>query len=233
METHGESARQANPKAMLLTAGAAVCLSALVALTAWAWMSGSFSLSPPAPPLGQLGAAPSFKLVDQAGKPFDSGSLKGKVWVAALIYTSCKGSCPLLAMDRRRLQKMLAGRPGFELVSISVDPSNDTPRKLSQYASQVGADLSNWVFLTGRESEIKNLAQKGFKLPPDLVGDGMDGMKGMSMTKAQMEADALHSSRLILVDGRGHIRGYFDGMSEDTAGKLKAAVLELLGKGSA
>lgn len=93
----------------------------------------------------------NFSYTDQNGKTFGRDDLKGKVWVADFIFTSCKTVCPPLIANMERLQRMLKdeGVQNVEFVSFSVDPTVDTPSKLKEFMSRYDMDESKWHFLTG------------------------------------------------------------------------------------
>jgi protein SCO1 len=159
------------------------------------------------------GRIPGFTLLESGGQTVELGQLLGKVWVADFIFTSCAGTCPLMSGQMRRLQDSLPAE--VQLVSITVDPSRDTPEVLARYARQMGADSSRWLFLTGHPAEIRRLCVEGFKLALD------EG--------AGSEAEPItHSSRFVLVDRSGAIRGYYSGTEEADLARLAGDVQNLL-----
>jgi len=95
-------------------------------------------------------------LVDQEGKRFSFDQLKGRTVVMNFVFTHCPVSCPLqtraLTAVQRALPRSLHDRVQF--VSVSMDPARDTPAVLKQYALALGANLTNWSFVTGNEDEI-------------------------------------------------------------------------------
>jgi protein SCO1/2 len=93
------------------------------------------------------------------------------------------------------------------LVSISVDPANDTPEALTEYAARHSAKLDTWQFLTGTRDSIWSLSVEGFKLPVQET-EGIGG------------GPILHSNRFVLADGRKQIRGYYDALDADDRAKL-------------
>jgi protein SCO1/2 len=99
------------------------------------------------------------------------------------------------------LQRDLRREQGLRLVSISVDPEFDTGEVLAKYASQYQADAGRWFFLTGDKTAIHHLAKSGF-----LVG-GVDDV-------------ILHTTRFVLVDGLGRVRGYYSSNDEEELRKL-------------
>jgi len=150
---------------------------------------------------------PRFQLVNQKGQPFGSAQLAGKIWIADFIFTSCPGPCPLISSRMSELQKPLE-KTDIHLVSFTVDPEKDTPEVLRTYAEKLHAQLKRWDFLTGSRPAIYALARDGFKLA---VADGSDET-GMPV----------HSTRIVLVDRRGVIRGYYDALAPDAVTKLLA-----------
>jgi protein SCO1/2 len=194
---------------MALTAGFLV-----LALGAWA-LWGPALRQEPLPVLGQV---PAFNLTGLDGKPFSSQALQGKIYVASFVFTSCKNSCPMLTLQMQRLSKLLPPGDGFALLSISVDPDKDTPKVLAAYAKGLGVNDPRWNFLTGKKAAIKALVEGGFRLsaqPSELVAD------------ERGRPDILHSSKLVLVDGQGRIRGYYDGLLGSSVGSIQGHIKRL------
>ncbi len=118
------------------------------------------------PPAAGQEAAPSpaaryftdVVLVDQDGKPrrFYSDLLAGKIVVINTIFTTCTGMCPAVSKTFARIQDRVGDRLGRDvhLISISVDPVNDTPEKLKAFAQAFGA-RPGWYFLTGEEDNVR------------------------------------------------------------------------------
>jgi protein SCO1/2 len=150
-----------------------------------------------------LGAVPEFSLKDQETRVITRKDLAGKIWIADFIFTSCGGICPDMTGAMRRLQDKLP--PDIQFVSFSVDPAHDTPDVLAAYAAKAGADSKRWFFLTGDREALYKLSMEGFKLPVD------------DTTGTTVEP-VTHSSRFVLVDRDGEIRGYY-GM--DDAGAME------------
>ena len=96
------------------------------------------------PPLPVLGEVPAFRLTSQDGRPYGSEELRGKVWVANFIFTSCTSSCPRLTSKMAIVQRRIRNTDeSVHLVSFSVDPDNDTPARLAAYAEQYHYDHRN------------------------------------------------------------------------------------------
>jgi len=150
-------------------------------------------------PLPILGEIPQFQLLDQQGQKFQRSALDGHVWIADFIYTNCEGPCPRMSSRMHAIQK--ATKAGVKLVSFSVDPARDTPQALSEYGKKFGADSTRWTFLTGDAAMLDILDHDAFKLGN--VGAGLD-----------------HSTRFVLVDKKGCIRGYYSLAESDTVSRV-------------
>lgn len=110
--------------------------------------------------------APEFTLLDQEGRTVTAGRFRGKKVMMNFIFTRCPVAtmCPASTMKMAALQKAAkeAGVTGVEFVSVSLDPDYDTPGVLKDYADARGLDLSNWSFLTGPDTAMRQLfAQMG------------------------------------------------------------------------
>ena len=164
-------------------------------------------------PLPSYGTVPSFELTNQDAQPFGSQQLSGKIWIADFIFTSCPGPCPIISTRMSELQKPLA-KSGVYLVSFTVDPERDTPEVLRVYADKLRKEPLRWDFLTGAHAVIYSLSRDGFKL-----GISNDGDENQN---------PVHSTRFVLVDRRGIIRGYYDALAADGVTKLLADTNHLL-----
>jgi protein SCO1/2 len=85
----------------------------------------------------------------------------GRPLVLNFIYTTCPGICPLMSQVFSRFQSRLgAEREKVHMVSISIDPEQDTPERLRAYAKQFSAG-SQWRHYTGTVG-ASIAAQKAF-----------------------------------------------------------------------
>lgn len=168
----------------------------------------------------RYGSVPAFSLVERSGKKTSLAALRGKVWVADFIYTSCTDTCPLQTADMAKLQEQWAKESDLELVSFSIDPERDTPRVLSQYADRFKADAKRWLFLTGGKEEIAHLVEDGFRLA------------AAPASKAKSTGVIVHSPSFVLVDRQMQIRGYYDTRYPESLQRLKKDVATLLNEKS-
>ena len=150
-------------------------------------------------PLPVLGEAGAFQLTDQSARSVGSRQLGGKVWIADFIFTSCAGPCPTMSALMRRFTEQLSDFDQVRFVSFSVDPERDTPERLAEYGARYHADPERWFFLTGDKDAIYDLAEKRFRLA---AADTDPALRSAHTI--------LHSSKFVLVDKAGKIRGYYD-----------------------
>ena len=163
--------------------------------------------------VSSYGPVPAFQLTNQNGQSFGSAQLTGKIWIADFVYTTCPGPCPMISGRMSELQKPLE-KTDVHLVSFSVDPEKETPEVLRRYSEKLQAEPGRWDFLTGPKPVIYRLSHDGFKLA---VSDGSDA-----------QGIPVHSTRMVLVDRHGQIRGYYDGTEPEAITKLLADTNHLL-----
>jgi protein SCO1 len=157
--------------------------------------SGCFS----PPELPAIAAVPAFALLDQDARVLERDQLRGHVWVANFMFTSCPDVCPVLTERMSGLRTQLAAQRGkVRFVSFSVDPQHDTPAVLKKYAREHRADYADWSFVTGPIERVKDVVVAGFKqtMEPLAAGD----------SRART---VLHGSHFVLIDDKLAIRGYY------------------------
>jgi len=109
-----------------------------------------------------IGPAPPFTLTSQDGKPVALADLRGKVLAVTFIYTGCPDICPLMTQKMVDVQNALGAKFGtkIDFVSITLDPENDTPAVLKDYAQSWGAKPNGWMFLTGSPAAIRDVTRR-------------------------------------------------------------------------
>ena len=188
----------------------------LVTLAVEHWISQA-TVSPRSE-LRKFTIIPAFTLTERGGKTVTNSDLSGKIWVADFIYTTCPGPCPLVTASMAKIQKATSHDPRVQLVSFTVDPQNDTPGVLAAYATKFGADPNRWWFLTGPEKPLYHLIQDGFY---QVVEDN----RGQPLQDGQFTVT--HSTKMVLVDGDGVMRGFFDGVGPDGRAELLKGIKTL------
>lgn len=153
----------------------------------------------------------SYELTERSGKKFDSKSLAGKVHVVNLFYATCPARCPLQTQHIAQLQDLLKKKDltadKVMLLSITVDPANDTPAVLREYANKFKADPDQWLFLTGDFDYLARVAGEIYQVP----------------YKTQT-----HVERVMLVDKWGQIRGDYRWYDPTDFAILKREMINLV-----
>lgn len=143
-----------------------------------------------------------FSFTNQDNKEVSLKDLKGKVWVANFIFTSCDDVCLPMTANMSKLQTKLQedGIENVELVSFSIDPAIDSPEVMKKFGDTFKADYTNWHFLTGYDQLfIEEFAKNSFKTfvkKPD-TGD-----------------QVIHGTDFFLVDEEGTIVQNYAGTTE-------------------
>jgi protein SCO1/2 len=163
------------------------------------------------------GTVADFAFTERSGQTFDSKHLREQFWVADFIFTTCQAECPIMNAEMTRIQQHYAKEQRLKLVSFSVDPETDTPAVLKSYADKFAADPNRWFFLTGDRSKLHQLATESFKLAVQDLGNAHANHHD---AKQPTRGPFLHSQKLVLVDDKFRIRGYYDGTQRDEVERL-------------
>mgnify|MGYP002621396456 CR=1 FL=1 len=157
---------------------------------------------------------PDFIYTNQDGNTVQKSDLIGSVFVADFFFTTCPSICPKMTSQMKRLQTLTQDIEELRFVSFTINPKNDTPEVLLEYANQYGVSLSNWDFLTGEEEATHHLGVKGFLVHARADEDEPGGFA--------------HSPSLVLIDRTGKIRGVYDGTSTEEVDELNQDIRKLL-----
>ena len=144
----------------------------------------------------------SFIFKNQDNKDVSLEELKGKVWVADFIFTSCTTVCMPMTANMKKLQERIAeeGIEDVQLISFSVDPEIDKPEVLKEYGQKFDADFTNWHFLTGySQDEIESFSQESFKV---------------TVQKPDGNDQVIHSVSFALVDQEGKVVQSYSGLDD-------------------
>lgn len=114
---------------------------------------------------------PDVTVLDQDGKPvhFYSDLVKDKVVAVNFVFTTCTTICPPMGANFAKLQKILGDRTGREvhLISVSVDPTTDTPERMKAWGRKFGAG-PGWTLVTGSKEEVTRLLKALGVYTPDI-----------------------------------------------------------------
>ncbi len=140
----------------------------------------------------------NFSFSDQENRIVSQEDVKGKIHVANFFFTTCPSICPKMTIQFESIQKAFKKDDELVLLSYSVTPWIDSTEKLKKYAEFYNIIPGKWHLLTGKKSEIYELARKSYFAEEEI-----------GFTKDSTEF--LHTEHFILVDQSGRIRGIYNG----------------------
>jgi protein SCO1/2 len=182
-----------------------------------------------------------FSFVNQNGKTITQNDIDGKVYVAAYFFTTCKGICPKMNANMRRVFDVYKDEPGFMILSHTCMPETDSIPLLKAYEAKMvegklkknadgsykieydtamGQQLSanpNWNFVTGNKTDLYKMARQSYMI---------DNNKPDSAQRIQDQF--IHTQFFALVDKERRLRGIYDGLKEDEMQKLLDDITALL-----
>lgn len=172
----------------------------------------------------EIGSAPSFSLINQDNKTISDKDFKGKVYVVEFFFSTCPTICPKMNQNMLEIEKQFISNDNFGIVSITINPKNDTVEVLKEHAKDLGAIHKNWHFLTGDKDYIFEIANKGFNLYASKNNKAKGGFE--------------HSGFFALIDKDGNIRCrkdefgnpilYYDGIEQSGVDAIKEDIQILL-----
>jgi len=182
----------------------------------------------------------NFSFVNQDGKTITGNSVDGKVYVAEYFFTTCKGICPMMNANMRRVFDRYKNEPNFLILSHTCMPETDSIPLLKAYETKMingklnqnkdgsyrldydstittKAANPNWHFITGDKAQLYKMARQSYKI---------DNNKPDS---TQTMADQfIHTQFFVLVDNQRRVRGIYDGLNEEEMQKLLKDIKGLL-----
>jgi protein SCO1/2 len=153
------------------------------------------------PPLPVIGKIAPFALTNQAGGLTTLDDLRGKVWLADIIFTRCPGPCATMTRQMAMIQAALPKDSNARLISLTTDPEFDSPEVLKRYGEKFGSDFGRWRFLTGTKLEIAALAGDSLKLT---------ALEKRPEDRSSADDLFIHSTIFVLVDKQARLRGAFE-----------------------
>lgn len=184
---------------------------------------------------------PEFKFVNQDGKQLTQSDTDDKVYVAEYFFTTCKGICPKMNANMRRIFDQQKDNPQFMIISHTCMPEVDSVPILKAYeqkmingllvknedgsyklnnlqgGTEVKPDNKNWHFVTGDKKQLYDMARLGYMI---------DNGKPDSLQR--IEDEFIHTQFFALVDKYRRVRGIYDGLKEEEIQKLMIDIKGLL-----
>ena len=144
---------------------------------------------------------PDFSFINQSGQEITNKNYAGKIYIADFFFATCSGICPKLTKNMHTLQETYKDNDRILLLSHTVMPWKDNLEVLKEYAETNNVLNSKWNLVTGDKDQLYTIARKGYFADQDFK-------------KTQNENDFIHTENFILVDGKGYIRGVYNGTLE-------------------
>jgi len=154
----------------------------------------------------------NFALVDQRGEAVTNRALEGRYTVLSFMFSYCTLACPIMSGNMYRVYT--EGPAHVRLLSMSVDPVNDTPERLAEYAADLKVAAPKWRMLSGPEKVVREVARSlgfNFELDPSIMID---------MGEGREMANIIHPTRFILFGPDGRIIDSYSGVERDDVERL-------------
>lgn len=156
----------------------------------------------------------SHKLESQLKNPFGNADMKSKISIVNFFFASCRGYCPRMTSQIKKVQSQFRTDKSVQFISYSVTPSIDTTEKLRQYAQENNIAKQNWHLVRGDRDVIYHIAKN--QLYSDLEVD---------LTKSQDQY--AHSESLYLIDQNLKLRGIYNSASKRALSELITDIKKL------
>jgi protein SCO1/2 len=138
-----------------------------------------------------------FNFINQDSISVSNKTFEGKIYIADFIFLSCPTICPKMNEMMLYAYQKFKQDERVLFLSHTIDPNNDSIPLLKKYAQSIGVDSKKWFFVTGKEKDIYDLAEKSYYAIANKDSLAPGGYK--------------HSGGLLLIDKNQHIRGVYDG----------------------
>lgn len=149
---------------------------------------------------------PDFSFTNQDKQTITEKDFKNKVYVADFFFVTCPTICPIMKKNMLTVYKEFKDNPDVKILSHTIDPEHDTPEILKQYATDLGITGNMWQFVTGDREKIYDIGQKHYMVS--------------AMEDSSQAGGYIHSGAFVLIDKDRHIRGMYDGTTQEGTDKL-------------
>jgi len=157
-----------------------------------------------------------FSFTSQNNQTITEKDVAGKVYIAEYFFTTCKGICPKMNTNMKKIYEDFKNEKGFLILSHTVDPETDTVARMKRYADSLGAGTGNWFFLTGRKDSLYRAARVSYLLDDPKNSDN------------KIEDQFIHTQFFALVDKSGRVRKIYDGLKKEELDDLEKDIPKLL-----
>lgn len=183
-----------------------------------------------------------FAFTDQNGKAITQTNVEEKVYVVEYFFTTCRGICPKMNANMRRVYDVFKDEPGFMIISHTCMPEVDSLPLMKKYEQRMlsgtvaqnqdgsyrldedsnavnkgGLNATNWFFVTGEKAPLYKMARQSYMIDNNKPDSNQ-------LIKDQF----IHTQFFALVDKQRRLRGIYDGLKNDEIEKLKTDIKGLL-----
>ena len=156
---------------------------------------------------------PTFQFTNQDSVSVTDKDFAGKIYVADFFFVTCPTICPIMKKNMLKVYEAFKDSDDVRILSHTIDPNHDTPAVLKQYAKDLGVTGPMWQFVTGDREKIYDIGENHY-----LVTAGVD---------STAPGGYIHSGAFVLIDKEKHIRGQYDGTTDEGTNKLIADIKRL------
>jgi len=149
---------------------------------------------------------PNFSFINEDGEVVTEKDFKNKVYVADFFFVTCPTICPVMKKNMLTVYNEYKDNPEVKILSHTIDPEHDTPEVLKKYAMDLGVSGKMWQFVTGDKEKIYDIGQKHYMVS--------------ALEDSSQAGGYIHSGAFVLIDKDRHIRGMYDGTTEEGTAKL-------------
>ncbi len=153
-----------------------------------------------------------FAFINQDGKIVTDKDVEGKVYVAEYFFTTCRGVCPRLNTNMKKVYERFRDEKDFLILSHTSDPERDSAQQLKKYADSMGVNTSKWMFLTGRKDSLYTMARISYT-----IDDPANNLRNI-------DDDFLHTQYWALVNRQGQVKKIYDGLKDS---EIRATIKEI------
>lgn len=157
-----------------------------------------------------------FSFTDQDGKKITNKDVAGKVYVAEYFFTTCRGICPKMNNNMRKVYERFKNEKDFLILSHTCNPEVDSVPRLKHYADSMGVSTDKWIFLTGRKDSLYYQARLSYD-----IDDPKNNLK-------DIDDDFLHTQFWALVNKKGEVKKIYDGLKQSEVNQLISDIDEML-----
>ena len=163
-----------------------------------------------------IGAVQSFSFTNQDGKNITDKDMRDKVVAVEYFFTTCKGICPRLNNNMRKVYEEFKNESDFMILSHTCDPETDSVGRLKQYADSMQVNTNRWQFLTGRKDSLYFMARESYKIDDP------------ANNPQNIEEDFLHTQFVALVNKEGNVVKIYDGLKPSELSEMSKEIKKLL-----